>query len=369
MPKTFSAHEALLHLMITVSMADRTVTDKEIGEIGLLVDTLPVFVGFDRDRVPALADETAALLDTDDGIDRILRKAKDALPEKLYETAYALAIEVSAVDLAAGQEELRFLLAELVMEGGYRIRTGFVGTPLICDALAHTGHLHEAYRLLMQTECPSWLYPVTMGATTIWERWDSILPDGSINPGEMTSFNHYALGAVADWLHRTVAGLAPLAPGYRELDIRPQPGGGLTYARARHLTPYGPAECGWQIEDGALRVDLVVPPNATAQVTLPGAETPLTVGSGAWQWRVPYAGTVRQGYTLDDPIGEIMADRPAREALFAALAAAQAPGFLCALLDNERALPLAAALGLVNGAERLGVAVAAALAALPQQVT
>lgn len=109
MPKTFSAHEALLHLMITVSMADRTVTEKEIGEIGLLVDTLPVFVGFDRDRVPALADETAALLDTDDGIDRILRKAKDALPEKLYETAYALAIEVSAVDLAAGQEELRFL--------------------------------------------------------------------------------------------------------------------------------------------------------------------------------------------------------------------------------------------------------------------
>ncbi len=109
MPKTFSAHEALLHLMITVSMADRTVTEKEIGEIGLLVDTLPVFEGFDRERVPALADETAKMLDTNGGIDRILRKAKDALPEKLYETAYALAIEISAVDLAAGQEELRFL--------------------------------------------------------------------------------------------------------------------------------------------------------------------------------------------------------------------------------------------------------------------
>jgi len=109
MPKTFSAHEALVHLMITVSMADRTVTEKEIGEIGLLVDTLPVFDGFDRGRVPALADETAALLDTHDGIDKILRKAKEALPTKLYETAYALAIEISAVDLAAGQEELRFL--------------------------------------------------------------------------------------------------------------------------------------------------------------------------------------------------------------------------------------------------------------------
>ena len=78
-----------------------------------------------------------------------------------------------------------------------------------------------------------------MGATTIWERWDSMLPDGSINPGEMTSFNHYALGAVADWLHRTVAGLAPAAPGYRRLLVRPRPGGGLTHARARHDTPYG----------------------------------------------------------------------------------------------------------------------------------
>ncbi|MDK9696425.1 MAG: tellurite resistance TerB family protein [Siculibacillus sp.] len=109
MPKTFSAHEALVHLMITVSMADRTVTEKEIGEIGLIVDTLPVFEGFDRGRIPELADETAKLLDTSGGIGKILRKAKEALPQKLYETAYALAIEISAVDLAAGQEELRFL--------------------------------------------------------------------------------------------------------------------------------------------------------------------------------------------------------------------------------------------------------------------
>ena len=80
-----------------------------------------------------------------------------------------------------------------------------------------------AYRLLLQTGWPSWLYAVTMGATTVWERWDSMLPDGSINPGQMTSFNHYALGAVADWLHRRVAGLAPAAPGYRELVVRPAP--------------------------------------------------------------------------------------------------------------------------------------------------
>ena len=98
---------------------------------------------------------------------------------------------------------------DLVAESGYRISTGFAGTPYICDALTGTGHLDDAYRLLLQRECPSWLYPVTMGATTVWERWDSMLPDGSINPGEMTSFNHYALGAVADWMHRTIGGIAP----------------------------------------------------------------------------------------------------------------------------------------------------------------
>ena len=111
----------------------------------------------------------------------------------------------------------------LVRDSGYHIRTGFVGTPLICDALCSTGHHQAAYRLLLQRECPSWLYPVTMGATTIWERWDSMLPDGSINPGEMTSFNHYALGAVADWMHRTMGGLAPAEPGYRRIGDPPTP--------------------------------------------------------------------------------------------------------------------------------------------------
>ena len=84
-----------------------------------------------------------------------------------------------------------------------------------------------------------------MGATTIWERWDSMLPDGSINPGDMTSFNHYALGAVADWLHRTVAGLALSSPGYRTFTVAPRPGGGLTHASAAHQTPYGRAEVAW----------------------------------------------------------------------------------------------------------------------------
>ncbi|MGN6672952.1 MAG: family 78 glycoside hydrolase catalytic domain, partial [Thermomicrobiales bacterium] len=139
-------------------------------------------------------------------------------------TAYALAICFALLPDEDQRRHAGKRLAELARAGGYHISTGFVGTPLICDALCSVGEYEAAYRLLMQRDCPSWLYPVTMGATTIWERWDSMLPDGSINPGEMTSFNHYALGAVADWLHRTVGGLAPAEPGYRRIEIRPQPG-------------------------------------------------------------------------------------------------------------------------------------------------
>ena len=144
---------------------------------------------------------------------------------------YALAIVFDLLDEEttplAGER-----LAKLVADGGYHIQTGFAGTPFVTDALTSTGHLDDAYRLLLQQECPSWLYPVTMGATTVWERWDSMLPDGTINPGEMTSFNHYALGAVADWMHRVIGGIAPLEPGYARVLVAPLPGGGLTWARA-----------------------------------------------------------------------------------------------------------------------------------------
>ncbi len=204
-------------------------------------------------------------------------------------TAYALALQFGLLPDAEQRQRAGARLAEVVRESGYHISTGFVGTPLVCDALCSVGEYEAAFRLLMQRDCPSWLYPVTMGATTIWERWDSMLPDGTVNPGEMTSFNHYALGAVADWLHRVVGGLAPGAPGYRHLEIQPQPGGGLTYARARHRTPYGMAECSWTIEGGEIDVAVVVPPNTTASVTLPSGDwNPIEIGSGTHQWSYPY---------------------------------------------------------------------------------
>ncbi len=199
-------------------------------------------------------------------------------------TVYALALEWALLPTATQRESAGRRLADLVRTSGFRISTGFVGTPLLTDALTSVGEPDLAYRLLLQTGCPSWLYSVTMGATTVWERWDSMLPDGSINPGEMTSFNHYALGAVADWLHRTVAGLAPAAPGFRQLVVRPQPTSALSHASARHATPYGVASVSWRRSEGRFALDVRVPVGVTATVHVPAETEPVVVGHGFHSW-------------------------------------------------------------------------------------
>jgi alpha-L-rhamnosidase len=203
------------------------------------------------------------------------------------QTAYSLAI---AFDLVpdAERESAGRRLAELVEEAGHRIATGFVGTPLVSDALTATGHPDAAYDLLLEEQAPSWLYAVRQGGTTIWERWDSLRPDGTVNPGTMTSFNHYALGAVADWLHRVVAGIAPAAPGYHSIRFAPRPGGGLTHAAAEHETPYGRAAIAWRIDGGTLHVEVTVPTGSDATVVLPSGDT-FEVGSGTHRFESAFA--------------------------------------------------------------------------------
>ncbi|WP_221583501.1 alpha-L-rhamnosidase [Microbacterium sp. G2-8] len=185
------------------------------------------------------------------------------------QTAYALAIRFGLLSAdetrAAGAR-----LAELVRDAGNRIATGFAGTPVISDALTETGHLDTAYDLLLETECPSWLYTVRQGGTTIWERWDSMLPDGTINPGEMTSFNHYALGSVADWMHRVIGGLSPAAPGYRRVLWAPQPGGSLDHAEVVFDSPYGRIEGSWRRVPEGVAYRLSIPTGVDAEVRLPG---------------------------------------------------------------------------------------------------
>ncbi|MBB5844558.1 alpha-L-rhamnosidase [Conyzicola lurida] len=237
------------------------------------------------------------------------------------QTAYGMAIQFGLTESDDEKQRMGDRLAALVRAAGYRIGTGFVGTPLVADALTATGHLEVAGRLLTQTENPSWLYPVTMGATTIWERWDSMLEDGSINPGEMTSFNHYALGAIADWMHRSLAGLAPAQPGYRVIRIEPRPLPEFDYATTSHETPYGLASAGWKRVGSQYVVDAVVPPNTTAEVVLPGAAETLTVGSGTHSWTVDAAPAAASTapLSLDSDLTAIIDDREAYESVLAAI--------------------------------------------------
>ncbi len=238
------------------------------------------------------------------------------------QTAYSLALCFGLVTDEGLRARLADRLAELVRGYAYRIGTGFVGTPLVLEALSSTGHADAAFRMLLEDGCPSWLYPVRMGSTTIWERWDSMLPDGSVNPGEMTSFNHYALGAVADWMHRVIGGIALAEPGGAVVEIAPVPSARVRSARATLDTGYGQVEVRWRWQEGAFRLDAVIPPNSSARVRLPGDASPRTVGSGRHCWEVVLAEPVAAPFlpSLDSTLGEIADDPQAREVLLAACA-------------------------------------------------
>ena len=226
----------------------------------------------DAERYRTLADEVTSAF-------RRTFLTGSGLPTSDSQTAHALVLCLDLVDDAADREAIGRRLVELVRANGHHIGTGFVGTALILDALTRAGALDDAYALLLQEECPSWLYAVSMGATTVWERWDSMLPDGSVNPGEMTSFNHYALGAVAAWLHSTVAGLAPAEPGYRSIRVAPRPRGPVRDAGASHRTPFGLASVDWVLTQGTLTVTIQVPPGTTAVIDVEGAD-PVPCGPG-----------------------------------------------------------------------------------------
>lgn len=237
-------------------------------------------------------------------------------------TAYALAICFGILNEKQKQRAGE-RLAALVTAAGYKISTGFAGTPLVTDALSSTGQLDTAYRLLTQTQCPSFLYPVTMGATTIWERWDSVRPDGTINPSGMTSMNHYALGAVAHWLHRVVGGLVALEPGYRKVLIAPKPGGGLTHASTALDTDHGPINVDWRIAAGGITLTINIPAGVTARVERPLSDEPaLEVGPGqhSWTYDLPAGFGQQMLYTLDSDLSTIAADPVAWQALTTTLA-------------------------------------------------
>jgi alpha-L-rhamnosidase len=258
-------------------------------------------------------------------------------------TAYALAIRFGLLEAhelpKAGRR-----LADIVRADGYKISTGFAGTPHLAPALTSTGHDDVAYELLLQQEAPSFLHAVTQGATTIWERWDAILPDGTVNPSGMTSLNHYALGAVAHWLHSTVAGIAAASPGYRTIRLAPKPGGGLTHAKAAHDTPHGRLEVAWQNIDGQMTVAALVPPGTTATVVLPLHPDDRTeeVGLGQHRWNYPASPPPQP--TLATPVVVLTQDEACWAAVSAVIRRYLPDTALECIVNLRTALPLATAL-------------------------
>ncbi|WP_456284380.1 glycoside hydrolase family 78 protein [Microbacterium sp. JZ70] len=208
-----------------------------------------------------------------------------------FQTGYVLPL---AFGMTSGRETQAMAdnLMRLISEADGHLATGFPGTPQLLFALSENGRVSEAFDLLLQTTSPSWLYMVESGGTTIWERWDALRPDGTVNiadlnggsdedsGGGMVSFNHYAAGAVGDWLYRRVAGLEPLEGGYRRFRVAPLLGGGLTSAEGAVMTPYGRARSSWTLEQDRFTLSVDVPVSASCVVELPdGTRHELSSGS------------------------------------------------------------------------------------------
>ena len=199
----------------------------------------------------------------------------------------------SALEFNLLPEEIRSTvaarLAKEIRDRGH-LTTGFLGTPYLCHVLTRFGYLDEAYLLLNREQYPSWFYPVTQGATTIWERWDGQKPDGTFQDKGMNSFNHYAYGAVGDWMYRVMAGIDidAAAPGYKHVVMQPRPGGGFTSVKASHESLYGEVASAWTLEGSTFTLTTDVPANTHATIRLPGAKSegvtldgkPLATGNG-----------------------------------------------------------------------------------------
>ncbi|MCC5807846.1 MAG: family 78 glycoside hydrolase catalytic domain [Opitutales bacterium] len=224
--------------------------------------------------------ETAATLGDRDGRDRWTRLRESvvsAFRERFVtrggmltcgsQTACVLALHFDLLEESMRPGVFQTLARDIRSRDNH-LATGFVGTPYLLHVLERFGALDLAYTLLEQQTCPSWLFPVAHGATTVWERWNGWTPEDGFADKGMNSFNHYAYGAVGDWLVSTVAGLVPDAPGYSALRFKPRPGGSLTAAEARLRTPHGEAAVAWRMEDDSLSLDLKVPQGVSARLDL-----------------------------------------------------------------------------------------------------
>ena len=193
------------------------------------------------------------------------------------QTAYVLALNFDMLPVSLRQQAVDRLVKNIKSYDNH-LSTGFLGTPYLCHVLSRFGRTDVAYQLLLQDTYPSWLYPVKMGATTIWERWNGMRPDSTFASASMNSFNHYAYGAIGDWMYRAVAGIDTYqdGAGYKHIRIQPQIRGGFTRVSASLDTYYGRLRNAWSIDGTKLLMDVEVPVNTRATVYIPGALEQIT---------------------------------------------------------------------------------------------
>ncbi|MFF8934557.1 family 78 glycoside hydrolase catalytic domain [Streptomyces paradoxus] len=205
--------------------------------------------------------------------------AADGTVKGNSQTGYAMALGMDLVSdpALAGKVGEKFV-AKLALTD-YHLRTGFIGTPLLLPALSRIGRDDLAYTMLLHKDYPSWGYEIAKGGTTMWERWNSIMPDGEFGPVDMNSFNHYAYGAVGDWMFQNIGGLSALEPGYKRSRIAPVPGGSLTRGAGSLHTVHGLLSSRWTDRDGAFTLTVTVPVNTVAEVHVPaGTRDAVTEG-------------------------------------------------------------------------------------------
>ncbi len=189
------------------------------------------------------------------------------------------------------------------------LSTGFVGTPYLCHVLSENGMHDLAGTIFLKEDYPSWLYAVKKGATTIWERWNSVLPDGSFDESGMNSLNHYAYGSIGDWMYEKLAGINPAKPGYREIRIRPAFIRGITSVDASFDSVYGTIRSAWSCENGKITVDVTIPANTTAEIYLPEKEGAVKVGSGSWHYEYETETKLElERFTMDTTLGALVGE-------------------------------------------------------------
>ncbi|MEZ2336239.1 family 78 glycoside hydrolase catalytic domain [Mucilaginibacter sp. RCC_168] len=186
------------------------------------------------------------------------------------QTGYVLGLKFGLVPDSLKAKAAAYLVEDVRSRNNH-LSTGFLGTPYLCQVLSQNGYSNVAYDLLLQKTYPSWLYPVKMGATTIWERWDGIKTDSTFEDKSMNSFNHYSYGAVGDWMYQQMAGLQLGKAGYKHIIIKPEPHQKISFAKVTFQSMYGQVLSGWETNNGTMQVHVTIPPNTTADVTLPRA--------------------------------------------------------------------------------------------------